>query len=52
MTGELVETPRDDWWRRKNLIAFERRERQLRKQERKERAQQLRLPVLEQELQS
>jgi hypothetical protein len=53
MTGRLVESPRDDFMSvaEKELIAFERRERELRKQERKERAQQLKLPVLERELQ-
>jgi hypothetical protein len=54
MTGKLVEKPRDGFMlvAEKELIAFERRERELRRQERKERAQQLKLPVLERELQS
>jgi hypothetical protein len=54
MTGPLVETPHDDFMSlaEKEMAAFERRERELRKQERKERAQQLKLPVFEQELQS
>jgi hypothetical protein len=54
MTGRLVESPRDDFMlvAEKELIAFERRERELRKQERNERAEQLKLPALERELQS
>jgi hypothetical protein len=54
MTGRLVESPRDDFMSvaEKELIAFERRERELRKQERRERAEQLKLPVLERELQN
>jgi len=54
MTERLVESPRDDFMlvAEKELMAFERRERELRKQERKERAQQLKLPALERELQS
>jgi hypothetical protein len=54
MTGKLVEKPRDDFMlvAEKELIAFERRERDFRKQERKERAEQLKLPVLERELQN
>ena len=54
MTERLVESQRDDFMlvAEKELMAFERRERELRKQERKERAQQLKLPALERELQS
>jgi hypothetical protein len=46
MTGRLVESPRDDFMlvAEKELIAFERRERELRKQERKERAEQVACP--------
>jgi len=54
MTERLVESLRDDFMllAEKELIAFERREQELRKQERKERAEQLKLPALEQELHS
>jgi hypothetical protein len=54
MTERFVESLHDDFMllAEKELAAFERRERELRKQERKERAQQLKLPVFEQELQS
>jgi hypothetical protein len=54
MTGRFVESLHDDFMllAEKELAAFERRERELRKQERKERAQQLKLPVLVRELQS
>ena len=53
MAERLVESPRDDFMSvaEKELIAFERRERELRRQERKERPKQLKLPVLERELQ-
>ena len=52
MTGRLSETPRDDLLSvaEKELIAFERRERELRKQERLERAK-LKFPALIDELQ-
>jgi hypothetical protein len=52
MTGRLVESPRDDFMSvaQEELMAFERRERELRKQERTERAQRLKLPVVEREL--
>ena len=52
MIERLVESPRDAFMlvAEKELIAFERRERELRKQERKERAEQLKLPALEREL--
>ena len=54
MTGRLVEPRHDDFMllAEKELVAFERRERELRKQERKERAEQLKLPALERDLQS
>jgi hypothetical protein len=53
MTGRLAESLRDDLsLAEKEMAAFERRERELRKQERKERAEQLKLPVLVRELQS
>jgi hypothetical protein len=48
MAERLVESPRDDFMSvaEKELMAFERRERELRKQERRERAEQLKLPAL------
>ena len=54
MTGRPIESLHDDFMlaAEKELMAFERRERELRKQERKERAEQLKLPVLVRELQS
>ncbi len=52
MTGQLIETPRDDFMlvAEKELIAFERRERELRRQERLERAKE-KFPTLIKELQ-
>ena len=52
-TGRFVES-HDDFMllAEKELAAFERTERELRKQERRERALQLKLPVLVRELQS
>ena len=43
MTGQLVETPRDSFVEaaEKELIAFERKEREFRKREKQERAEQL-----------
>jgi hypothetical protein len=54
MTGRFVDSLHDDFMllAEKEMAAFERRERELRKQERKERAQQLKLPVLVRETQS
>ena len=54
MTERFVESLHDDFMvlAEKEMAAFERRERELRKQERKERAEQLKLPVLVLELQS
>jgi hypothetical protein len=48
MTGHLVETPRDSFMEaaQKELIAFERREREFRKREKQERAEQLQMPAL------
>jgi hypothetical protein len=48
MTGQLIDTPRDGFMEaaQKEMIAFERKERELRKQERQERAEQLRMPAL------
>jgi hypothetical protein len=48
MTGRLVETPRDNFMEaaQQEMIAFERRERELCKQEKFERAEQLRMPEL------
>jgi hypothetical protein len=53
MTGQLLETPRDDFIlvAEKEPIAFERKERELRRQERRERLQQ-KFPNLIIELQS
>ena len=53
MTEVLIETRREAWLSvaEKELIAFERRERELRKQERLERAK-LKFPALIEELQS
>ena len=52
MTGQLIETPRDDFMvdAERELVAFERRERELRKQERLERAKE-KFPTLIRELQ-
>ena len=54
MTERFVESLHDDFMvlAEKEMAAFERRERELRNQERKERAEQLKLPVLVRELQS
>ena len=48
MTGQLVETPRDSFMEaaQKELIAFERKEREFRKREKQERAEQLQMPAL------
>ncbi len=48
MTGQLLEVPRDHFMEaaEKEMIAFELRERDLRKQEKKERAEQLKMPAL------
>ena len=53
MTGQLAETPRDDFMlvAEKELVAFERQERELRRQERLERAAQ-KFPALLKELHS
>jgi len=53
MTEQLIEARREAWLSvaEKELIAFERRERELRKQERLERAK-LKFPALIEELQS
>ena len=53
MTGELIEPPREYFMlvAEKELIAFERKERELRKQERRERVEQ-KFPNLLKELQS
>jgi len=54
MTGQLVETPRDSFMdaAKKEMLAFERREREFRKQEKRERAEELRMPALKRELSS
>jgi hypothetical protein len=56
MTGhtQLAITPRDRFLEtaQKELVAFERREREFSKQDRKERAAELQIPVLEKELHS
>ena len=48
MTRQLIETPRDDFMTaaEKELIAFERKERELCRQEKLERAEQLKMPAL------
>jgi hypothetical protein len=48
MTGHLVETLRDSFMEaaQKELIAFERKEREFRKREKQERAEQLQMPAL------
>ena len=48
MTGQLVETPRDSFMEaaQKELIAFERKEREFRKKVRQERAEELHMPAL------
>ena len=53
MTGQLIEMPRDDFMlvAEKELVAFERKERELRRQERQERAEQ-KFPTLAKELRS
>ena len=54
MTGQLVETPRDHFMvaAERELIAFERKERELRRLEKQERAKELQMPALEQALHS
>jgi len=53
MTGQLIETPRDAFMSvaEKELVEFERQERELRRQERLERAKE-KFPALMRELQS
>ena len=48
MAGQLVETPRESFFEaaQKEMIAFERKERELRRQEKQERAEQLHMPEL------
>jgi len=48
MTGRLVETPRDSFMEaaQREMIAFERAEREFRKQEKQERAKELHMPAL------
>lgn len=48
MTGQLAEKPRDRFMEaaQREMIAFERKERELCKQEKLERAEQLRMPAL------
>jgi hypothetical protein len=47
MTGQLIETPRDDFMvdAKRELITFERREREFLKQEKLERAKQMKIPL-------
>jgi hypothetical protein len=54
MTGQLVETPRDRFMdaAKNEMLAFERREREFRKQDKRERAEELRMPLLKRELHS
>ena len=53
MTEQLVATPRDSFMEaaQREMIAFERREREFRKREKKERAEELEMPALKQRLQ-
>ena len=53
MTGQPVVSPREGFMEaaQREMIAFELKERELRKQEKQERAEQLHLPVLKKELQ-
>jgi len=48
MTGQLAEKPRDSFMEaaQREMIAFERREREFRKREKQERAEELDLPAL------
>jgi hypothetical protein len=54
MAGQLVGTPRDSFMEaaQKEMIAFERKERELRKQEKQERAEQLKMFVVKSDLRS
>jgi hypothetical protein len=51
MTGQLVEMPRDSFMEaaERELIAFERKEREFRKQVKQERAEELHMPALKRE---
>jgi hypothetical protein len=52
MTGRLIETSHDDLMEaaRREMIAFERREREFRRKVKQERADELEMPVLKTEL--
>jgi hypothetical protein len=54
MSGQLVETPRDSFMdaAQREMLAFERREREFRKQVKQERAEELDMPELKKELYS
>jgi hypothetical protein len=54
MTGQLIETPHDRFMEaaQREMIAFERKEREFRKKEKQERAEQLDMPALRTELNS
>jgi hypothetical protein len=54
MSGKFVVRPRDDFMieAKRELIAFERKEHELRRQERRERAEHLQMPALKEVLQS
>jgi hypothetical protein len=54
MSGQLVETPRDSFMEaaQREMLAFERREREFRKQVKRERAEELDMPELKKELYS
>ena len=54
MTERLVETPRDSFMEaaQREMLAFERKEREFRKREKRERAEELHLPVLRVEIRS
>ena len=51
MTGQWVETPRESFMEaaQREMVAFERKEREFRKQERQERADQLKMAALKNE---
>jgi hypothetical protein len=54
VTGQSVESKRESFMEaaQKEMIAFELKERELRRHEKQERAEQLKLPVLKKELHS
>jgi hypothetical protein len=54
MTAQLIQTPRESFLEaaQREMMAFERKEREFRRQEKQERAEQLDMPALGTELQS